>query len=157
MLQITKSSIAKLHDELKRLEEIELPKNTKELKTAIDMGDGLHDNVMWQLADRKFKATFQKINEIKTLLRKSSIKEETTHKIKKVQIGTKVTFEINGKSRTVEIVNDFEIDPKRNRISAQSPIGNALMNKKVGDEFELNGKRGKVTKIDTNSSGPSDN
>ena len=64
-------------------------------------------------------------------------------------MGATVTVSISGKKNTYSVVGAVEADPLNGRISDVSPIGKALMGKKVGDSFELpNGNKGKITEIE---------
>lgn len=63
-----------------------------------------------------------------------------------VQIGSKVKIKISGNSeRVFHVVGEFEADPAVNKISAQSPLGVAMMGKKVRDQFEVEAPAGKLT------------
>ncbi len=62
-----------------------------------------------------------------------------------VQIGNKVKIKISGTSvKEFHIVSHLEADPSLNKISDQSPLGLALVGKKVGDSFEVNAPVGKL-------------
>ena len=52
----------------------------------------------------------------------------------KVGFGNKVTVEINGKEYTYVLVGTQESDPKKAMISLESPIGIALLGKRVGEK-----------------------
>ncbi|MFH1745302.1 MAG: GreA/GreB family elongation factor [bacterium] len=54
-----------------------------------------------------------------------------------VQIGSVVTVEENNKQKTFKILGPSEANPEKNIISHLSPIGSALMSKKVGDVVEI--------------------
>lgn len=63
-----------------------------------------------------------------------------------VQIGSKVKIKILGNSeRTFYVVGELEADPSSSKISSQSPLGLALMGKKVNDKFEVDAPAGKLT------------
>lgn len=63
-----------------------------------------------------------------------------------VQIGCKVKVIINNKeTKEFYIVSHLESDPNVSKISDQSPIGNALIGKKINDEFEIETPVGKIT------------
>jgi transcription elongation factor GreA len=63
----------------------------------------------------------------------------------KVGVGNDVTISCNGeKDRNYTIVGEDNANPLENRISYKSPIGNALMGKKVGDKLKLKTPRGEV-------------
>jgi transcription elongation factor GreA len=63
-----------------------------------------------------------------------------------VQVGSKVKVKISGNSeRIFHIVGELESDPSANKISSQSPLGVALMGKKIHDQFEVEAPVGKLT------------
>jgi len=63
-----------------------------------------------------------------------------------VQVGSKVKVKISGNNeRTFNIVGELEADPAANKISSQSPLGVALMGKKIHDQFEVDAPMGKLT------------
>jgi len=63
-----------------------------------------------------------------------------------VQVGSKVKVKISGNTeRTFNIVGELEADPTANKISSQSPLGLALMGKKIHDQFEVEAPMGKLT------------
>ena len=68
------------------------------------------------------------------------------HSTSSVQIGSKVKIKIAGNSeRTFHIVGEFEADPSANKISSQSPLGLALLGKKLHDQFDVEAPAGKLT------------
>lgn len=56
-----------------------------------------------------------------------------------VAIGTRVTFQRNGQSRTIEVVGHDESEPAANRIAFTAPLARVLMGAKVGDEIDFAG------------------
>jgi len=63
-----------------------------------------------------------------------------------VQVGSKVKIKISGNSeRVFHLVGEFEADPSVNKISSLSPLGIAMMGKKVRDQFEVDAPAGKLT------------
>ncbi len=63
-----------------------------------------------------------------------------------IQVGSKVKVKISGNTeRVFHLVGELEADPTQNKISAQSPMGIALMGKKVHEEFEVQAPAGKLT------------
>ena len=64
----------------------------------------------------------------------------------KVQVGSKVKVKVAGNSeRIFHIVGELEADPAANKISSQSPLGIALIGKKIHDQFEVEAPMGKLT------------
>lgn len=63
-----------------------------------------------------------------------------------VQIGSKVKIKILGNSeRIFYVVGELEADPSSGKISSQSPLGLALIGKKVNEKFEVAAPAGKLT------------
>ena len=62
-----------------------------------------------------------------------------------IEVGTKVTVKVNGKENTFDIVGEWEADPINKKIAHDSPLGLALVGKKVGDKAEVEAPAGKVT------------
>jgi len=63
-----------------------------------------------------------------------------------VEIGCKVTIKVSGNlTKEFNIVNNLEADPLANKISDQSPLGVALLGKKINDEVEVSAPAGKIT------------
>jgi len=62
-----------------------------------------------------------------------------------VKIGCKVKIKISGNiTKEFNIVNHLEADPATNKISDQSPLGVALLGKKIDDEVEVSAPVGKI-------------
>jgi len=61
-----------------------------------------------------------------------------------VSVGSQVTVEKNGQVTTFTIVGSTEADPINNKISLESPMGGALLNRKVGEEVEVESPVGKM-------------
>ena len=61
-----------------------------------------------------------------------------------VEIGTRVTFRLNGKERTLGIVGDDEADPANGLISYSAPLARALMGAEAGEMLDFSGKDGAI-------------
>ena len=63
-----------------------------------------------------------------------------------VAVGSTVNVKIAGKTdKTFYLVSEFESDPTTNKISDQSPLGTALLGKKVNQVFDIDAPVGKLT------------
>jgi transcription elongation factor GreA len=86
-----------------------------------------------------------RIMEIENMLQNAVIIEET-HDHQKVSLGSKVKVkDHDGKTNTYLIVGVAEANPKEGKISNESPVGTALLNKKVGEEVEIKAPAGTLT------------
>src|SRR3989344_3168782 len=101
------------------------------LKHAKELGD-LSENFEYQEAREEQTRLEQKIAQIEELLRNSSIIKKSASATT-VRIGSKVKVRVNGETAVYSIVGSNEAVPARGFISNESPIGRALLGKKVGD------------------------
>lgn len=63
-----------------------------------------------------------------------------------VQVGHKVTIKISGNAtKEFHLVSHLEANPMENKVSDQSPLGLALIGKKIGDSLEVDAPIGKLT------------
>jgi len=74
-----------------------------------------------------------RIEELETMLKKARIIDAKSHGSDKVGIGAKVEVEIEGDKETFSLVGSAESDPAQGLISMDSPLGKALMGRKVGE------------------------
>jgi transcription elongation factor GreA len=144
-VSLTKDGKAELENELKNLK-AQRPAIAERIATARAFGD-LSENEEYSSARAEQKQVENRILEIEEILKSAKIIRNASHD--KVAMGATVTFSLNGNDRTYTIVGSVEADPTKGSISDVSPIGKALMGKKVGDEFDMpNGTKGKITNID---------
>ncbi len=114
------------------------PELIEEVKRLALMGD-FSENTAYQIAKGRLRGTNQRILDIKDHLKNAIIIEPDKQK-NLVQLGSKVTIKINNKEKTYLILGPSETDPINNIISHKSPLGSALMNKKIGDKVKIAGK-----------------
>jgi transcription elongation factor GreA len=86
-----------------------------------------------------------RIRELEDYLHRSVvIDEEQAHQSRRVVLGSHVKVEQDGTARTYQIVGHPEASPAAGKISNESPVGRALLGKRVGDTVEVNVPRGVV-------------
>ena len=59
-----------------------------------------------------------------------------------ISLGDHVVVSLDGKELSFDVVGAIEADPTNNKISHESPLGKALMGKKVGDEVSITTPKG---------------
>ena len=129
---ITLKGLDKLKDELSKLKTTVRPEVIEQIKEARAQGD-LSENAEYHAAREKQAQVEARIKELEYLIENSVIIEEGTSDT--IVVGS--TFEIeyleDGEKEEYKIVGSTEADPFENKISNESPIAVAVMNKKVGD------------------------
>lgn len=140
-IKLTKQGAVNLKQELEQLKNEKRPKAVERLSKARAMGD-LSENSEYTAAKEELAFIEGRIQEIEEILKNASIIEiNTAEQI--VQIGSTVIVENNNEKKQFQIVGEFEADPLNNKLSNNSPIGQALIGKKIGDQIEINVPAGK--------------
>lgn len=115
-----------------QIEEVAQPDETSE--------DGLATQLKEEL-----EIVYDKIDKIEETLEVAEIINGTSVKTDFVQVGCTVKIKISSGVKEFCIVSQLESDPANNKISDQSPLGQALIGKKVNDEIEVDAPVGKIT------------
>ena len=140
---LTPEGEAKLKAELAELKGPRREELAQRLRSAIQMGD-LSENADYHKAKEDQGFLEGRIQEIEALLRNSVIIEKTAAS-GVVAIGSHVTIQEEGfDPETYHLVGPAEADPRNGKISHESPIGMALMDKKVGEIAEAETPGGKI-------------
>jgi transcription elongation factor GreA len=142
---LTKEGLTKLEAELEHLRSVKRVGVADRIQKAKELG-GTVDNAEYD--DSKNEQAFVE-GRILTLERIIDgailIGDEATHS-DKVNLGAHVTvLNQNKAEEEYTIVGSAEADPGEGRISNESPVGKALLNKKVGEEVNVNTPAGTVT------------
>jgi len=111
----------------------------QKIANARDYGD-LSENAEYDAAREEQVQVETRIAEIEDILQNASlIKAKSTSK---VDVGNTVELRTAGKSHTYTIVGPVEANPLEGKISNESPIGQALLGKKVGDHLTIETPKG---------------
>ena len=140
---LTAEGEVKLRVELEDLKGPRREELAQRLRSAIQMGD-LSENADYHKAKEDQAFLEGRIQEIEFLLRNAVIIEKSAN-IDVVSIGDHVTIQEDGyPPETYHLVGAKEADPRNGRISNESPIGRAIMDKKAGDTVEVDAPAGKM-------------
>ena len=130
---LTKEGAEKLRAELKHLEGPARDELAKRLRAAIQMGD-LSENADYSAAKEQQAFLEGRIQELTRVLRDVVIIDDNRSNLGVVEIGSTVTIQEGGEpEETFFIVGPQEADSRSGRISYDSPIGDALLGRRVGD------------------------
>lgn len=140
--KITEDGYKELKKELGALVDVKRPAVVERLSNARSMGD-LSENSDYHQAKEALEFLDGRIAELETILVKASIVKKAS-KSGEVSVGSKVKVRSNGSEHIFHIVGEWEADPKYKKISHESPLGKALVGKRVGDSVEIAAPAGKV-------------
>lgn len=108
---------------------------------ARDYGD-LSENAEYDSAREEQGLVESRIAEIEDILLNATIIPAT--KSSSVKLGSKVELKTGSKTVVYHVVGPVEADPLAGRISNESPIGLALMGKKIGDTATITTPKGSI-------------
>ncbi len=134
-IKITDDGLKKLQEELEILKTQGRADIAEKIKTARGYGD-LSENSEYDEAKNEQAKIEARIVEIEAMLKNVEIIEDVKGKAKSVIIGVKVKVldcEYGDESE-YRVVGSTEADPRAGLISDESPVGKALLGKKIGDE-----------------------
>jgi len=140
--QLTKDGFEKLKNELEELTKKKRPYAVERLHKARAMGD-VSENSEYTAAKEELAFVEGRILEIEEILKSVQVVENHNGN-HTVEVGTSVTVEVDGKKELYQIVGEFEADPMEKKLSHTSPIGKALVGKKVGEWVEVDVPAGKI-------------
>ena len=138
---ITQTGLDQLKAELDQLINTRRPGLVERLALARSMGD-LSENSDYQSAKEDLTFVDGSISELEELIKSAQIAAPFGNDA--VEIGHSVTVKVNSHDNVFHIVGEWEADPKQSKISHSSPLGQALMGKKIGDKVEVTAPAGKL-------------
>ncbi len=140
---LTEEGLNKLKEELDVLKNIKRPDVIKRIEIAREYGD-LSENAAYHDAREEQSFLEGRILELEDMIKKGVVVDAGDFKKDTVSIGKKIKMLLDNKEQEIELVGATESDALNGLISYISPLGEAIMNKKIGDEFEFNTPRGAV-------------
>ena len=114
----------------------------EKIANARDFGD-LSENAEYDSAREEQGLVESRIAEIEDILLNAELIKSGNKS--KVGLGSKVELKTGAKTVTYYVVGPVEADPLEGKISNESPIGEALMGKKVGDTATITTPKGETT------------
>jgi transcription elongation factor GreA len=149
---LTVAGLKKLEDELEKLKTVKRREVAGRIKQAIEFGDITESS---EYEDAKNEQAFieGRILTLEKMLRNAKIIDSEDVNIEAVGVGSTVLLEDleDGSQLEYTIVGSVESDPRLKKISNESPVGRALLGKRVGDSVEISVPAGvmkyKVTDI----------
>lgn len=105
------------------------------IKSAREFGD-LSENAEYATAKQEQERVENRISEIEFILQNSVVIDKPKDD-NAVRLGSTVKLKSDGKTKVYQIVGTVEADPSNGKISNESPIGEAMLGKKVGEELDI--------------------
>jgi transcription elongation factor GreA len=139
---LTAEGSKKIKEEIEYRENVLREELAETLSDMRNQGD-LRENDGYSLAVEENEQNEEEIIRLKELLKNSKVIKNPGKT--RTNVGNTVTISCDGqKDRVYTIVGEDNANPLENRISYISPIGEALMGKKVGEKFNLKTPKGEI-------------
>jgi transcription elongation factor GreA len=123
--------------QLAHIMDVEVPANSKEIAFALSLGD-LRENAEYKAAKEKQEILNSTVAKLKDEIERAQLFDPNTVNTGRVSFGTKVVLTNgSGKKEEYTILGPWESDPENRIISYLSPFGGAILNKKVGEQFDF--------------------
>ena len=135
---LTEEGLQKLRKELEQLKTVERPAISRMIAEARDKGD-LSENAEYDAAKEAQGMLKLRISKLEDLIANARIIDESKIDTTQVQILNKVKLKNLKTNAVVEytLVAESEANLKENKLSISTPIGKALIGKKVGDVVDV--------------------
>lgn len=150
---LTYTGLKKLEDELENLKVVKRKEVAGKIKEAREQGD-LSENAEYDAAKDEQRDIEARIEEIEKILKNAEVVVEDEVDFDKINIGCSVLVYDKEFDEEIQfkIVGSTEANSLQGKISNESPVGQALLGKKVGDEIQVETQAGvmeyKVLKIE---------
>jgi len=142
-IYLTREGYQKLLEELEYLRTVRRQEVARRLNLAMDEGN-YDENAEYEAAKNEQAFVEGRIMTLESMLRRAVIIEETTGPKTFVTLGSWVTIQEEGSTtpERYQVVGSAEADPAHGRISNESPLGQALLGRQVGDVVTVNAPDG---------------
>ena len=141
-IPFTQEALDKIAADYKSLQK-ERVEIMERLKTAREMGD-LSENGAYKYAKFELGSVSRQLRELKHLLDNGYVIKKNSS-TGKVDFGSTVTVKQDTHTFTFLIVSAHESDLTKNKLSMDSPLGQALMGKTIGDKMTITAPIGEMT------------
>ncbi len=146
---LTEQGLKDLEEELEQLKTVKRKEMAEKIKVARSYGD-LSENSEYDDAKNEQAIMEARIADIEVMLKNAKVIDESEISNEHVHIGSKVKVYDNDMEEEIvyHIVSASEADPENDKISDESPVGHALMGKKVGEKAPVDLPNGETIEFD---------
>lgn len=142
---LTYEGLKRYEDELQNLKVVKRKEVAQKIKEAREQGD-LSENAEYDAAKDEQRDIELRIEELEKLLKNAEVVVEDESDLDKINIGCKVkVYDVDeDEEMEFKIVGSTEANSLQNKISNESPVGQALMGKKAGDVVDVETQAGVI-------------
>ncbi len=139
---VTKEGLTKIQKELDKLKNVDRPRVIERIREARSLGD-LAENADYEDARNEQSFIEGRIEELESAIKHARVIEHASKDV--VEVGANINITGETGLRTFSIVGAAEADPTQGRISDVSPLGQALLGHRAGDQVKVKTPKGEMT------------
>ncbi len=140
---LTSEGFKKIEEEAETLRKVTRPQVVERLVLARSQGD-LSENNEYAAARDQLAFLDGRLEELEDLISRAKIVDKSHGSCGCVGFGCRVTVNNGNADSVFHIVGDWEANPSEKKVSYSSPLGQALLGKKVGEEVNFEAPAGKI-------------
>jgi transcription elongation factor GreA len=136
---LTEEGLKQLQDEVNYLSNVKREEVAEQIRQAREFGD-ISENSEYDDAKNEQALLEHRIANLQEKLRRARVIKDSEIETDKVSVGTTVTLRDKkvGDVRIYTVVGSAEADPTKAKLSNESPVGQAIIGKRVGDVVTVN-------------------
>ncbi len=136
-IPLTAEGLRELTEELEHLRTVRRPEVADELRRAKEVG-GVLNNAEFEAAKDEQGFVEGRIRHLENIVRNATVIAQESKPSQWIKLGSRVTLtDPEGRPAQYTIVGSAEADPRKGRISNESPVGRALISHRVGDQVDV--------------------
>lgn len=140
---LTAEGLKKLQEEHNYLTSVRRKEMVSSLTNALEQESSLVGNNVYDQALEERDKLEMRVAELEEMFSLAKVSQDTQQS--KVSVGTTVVVKVEGERETYTIVGSAEVDGSAGKISYESPLGEALLGKSVGDSIVIEVPAGKLS------------
>jgi transcription elongation factor GreA len=135
-IPITKAGFQKLKKDIETIKNVSIPENVRDIEVARAHGD-ISENAEYSAAKERQSFLYGRKQELENQLALANVINLKGLTTDKVVFGCYVSLEDtdSGEKIKYQLLGPYESDINKNKISVTSPIGKALIGKRIGSEI----------------------
>ncbi len=140
---LTPEGLEKIKKEYQELTTKRRKEIAQRIQEARELGD-LTENAEYDSAREEQASVEGRIAELEEMIKRAKVVKNNKKCPQEIEVGCKVRVHLEGEDTEFQIVGAPEADPVSGKISHESPLGQALLGKKIGEKIEVDAPVGKL-------------
>lgn len=142
-IPLTKNGLEKLKKEYEELDRVKRPSVLERLNASRKIGEFDEDSDFSQ-AKQELSFIDGRMSELEEITSNVILIDEGHNHCQEIKLGCQIMVENNGQEKIFHLVGEWEANPVEAKISHQSPLGQSLLGKKIGDKVEVSAPVGTI-------------